>query len=322
MRVDLFATEAHYFERLALVWQQLRKEEQGTVLIPQHLEGLAAARGVTTGAADHEPPWYVLCASYGDAVSASQVGRRTTVLLEHGVGQSYGNHPAYAGGHGRPAGWVYLCPNLRTGRANQRGNLTAAVHVIGDVYMDWLDQVAVHRLPAMWDGAVSFHWNGCEVAPEAGSTRRYWWPGVVHASSRYSLVGHAHPRETSEARALYEGAGMPFLHSLESVVQGSARSFICDNSSAMFYCAALDIPVVVLSAPQYRRDVEWGCRFWEYADVGVEVSTVDGLMPAIGRTLEYPEAHRDRRAEVSAELFPFRDGESASRAVSVLRALA
>lgn len=329
MRVDLIVTQpdtSHYLEHLAPVWHALQEDERGLVIVPDELEALAEARGVRSGPAAAEPRHdsIALTAGWVDAQGA-RVGRKAVALMEHGVGQTYRdtNHPAYAGGSSR-TGFVFLCPNRAVAEANRRANPHATVEVVGSPYLDWLDTyMESTSVPFTFDAVTSFHFDASDgVCIEAGSTRRYWWPAVLQASGRFSIAGHSHPRDAQEAREMYTAAGVPFLHAFEQVTT-MAGVYVCDNSSTIYYAAALGIPVVLLNAPSYRREVRHGLRFWQYADVGWQVDgDHDHLCDAIAEALEQPAKHSDRAVEVCGELFPYRDGLCAARAVDVLRAIA
>lgn len=323
MRVDLVATQPHYLDHLSSVWLALKPDERGEVIIPPHLEALAVARGVTPGDTEDDRRHAVaLTAGWVDAANAG-MGRKTVALMEHGVGQSYQgtNHPSYAGGKGRD-GVVFLCPNEQAAQANRQANPQAHVEVVGSPYLDWLDEYRQDTtVPFVFDAVTSFHFDAAEgVCVEAGTTRRYWWPTITRLALPYSIAGHAHPRDVDEARDLYTAAGIPFLHAFEQVT-AMTKVYVCDNSSTLFYAAALGIPVVLLNAPSYRREVRHGLRFWEYADIGWQVNDPDDLRPAVVAALEHPDRHAPRVADMCAALFPYR-GQGARRAADALRAIA
>jgi DNA-binding transcriptional LysR family regulator len=230
--------------------------------------------------------------------------------MEHGVGQTYGEgHSAYAGGPGRCGTVdVFLCPNERVAALNRATCPGARVEVIGT---PWLDELArIERSPDV-DAAVSFHWD-LPLCPETRCTIDDWWPAVTDLAGRRSLLGHGHPRA---ARVLdrFRDAGIPVAERFEDVA-ARARVYVCDNSSTLFYAAALGLGVVVLDSPRYRRHVEHGLRFWEHADVGVRVACGADLASAVQEALAGPTI---RAAGVVEELFPWR-GEAVERAVGVL----
>lgn len=253
----------------------------------------------------------ILTASWADAACARQW--KTVALMEHGVGQTYGagsGHPAYAGGQGR-CGHVdlFLCPNERVAALNRAACPGARVVVTGT---PWLDDLArVERRPDV-DVAVSFHWD-CELCPETRCTVDDWWPAVAGLAGRFRLAGHGHPRAQPVLFPRYMDVGIEVVARFEDVV-ARAPVFAADNTSCLFYAAALGLGVVVLDSPGYRRRVNHGLRFWEYADVGVRVDRGIDLAAAVGEARAGPTV---RAAEIVGELFPWR-GCAAGRTVDVL----
>lgn len=305
---------SHYLEHLAPVWRALRESERGFVVIPKRLESLADALDVASGAAISEPRDLALCASWRDGHGA-RVGRRRVVLMEHGVGQTYvGDHPAYAGGRGR-SDMAFLCGNERVASANRATYPDAQTWVVGDPYLDAL-RARVVRRPSR--PVVSFHFNASDVSPEAACTRSFWWPAVAELAARRGVIGHGHPRDAEAAARAFDGVGAVYLRDFSAAVD-RATAYVCDNSSTAYYAAGLDVPVVLLNHPGYRRDVEHGLRFWEYADVGWQVDRPEDLVQAVLEVEQNPELHAERRAEVSAELFRPDDGKAAERAAEALR---
>jgi CDP-glycerol glycerophosphotransferase (TagB/SpsB family) len=114
----------------------------------------------------------------------------------------------------------------------------------------------------------------------------------------------------------YGQVGIRFVPEFDDIVR-QADVYVCDNSSTLFEFATLDRPVVVLNAPWYRRDVNHGLRFWEYADIGVQVDSPDDLIAGIAEALNDSPARQARRREIVNELYPFL-GHAAQHAATQL----
>lgn len=114
--------------------------------------------------------------------------------------------------------------------------------------------------------------------------------------------------------AWYRAQSIEFIPEFEDVVR-RADIYVNDSSSTLYEFAATGRPVVTLNAPWYRRDVNHGLRFWEHADVGIQVDHPDDLETAILKTI----AHPDRAArDVAVEAVYPHLGQSAARAATVL----
>ena len=96
-----------------------------------------------------------------------------------------------------------------------------------------------------------------------------------------------------------------------------ADVYITDNSSTLFEFAATGRPVVVLNAPEFRRNVNHGLRFWEAATVGVQVDHPRDLVAAVASALEDPEPSQNAREAALAIVYTYRSG-GASRAAAAL----
>lgn len=317
MIVDTHASYAHYVERIAPVWHALPKGERGTVSSSVEARLTLLARGVSGGDRHGDVG---LAAGWSDAL-ALRTGHKVA-LMEHGVGQTYHgsteHHPAYAGGEGRGFIRAFLCPNERVRKLNAVAYPDAICETVGDVFMDDLDLFMGHY--PEYDVAVSFHPDFSSIAPEAGSSRRHYADAVRTLSQHVKVLGHSHPRDRNQADDWFASIGVEHAYSFSRVVT-ACRVLVCDNSSIIYYASALGLPVVLLNSPRYRRHIEHGLRFWEYADIGWQVDEPKQLLPAVEDALSHPQRHADRAAEVSAALFPLRDGRSAERIADVLRAV-
>lgn len=316
MRVDFIATQSHFVDHLLPVWWALREEERGSWHVPNDLHPLLRVNGVKdpvrSGRGD-----VALSASWPDVRGARQYQQR--VLMEHGSGQSYHDErsPHYAGGWGRDAVNLFLAPNDRVLRLNSDVNPKAEHALVGTPK---LDVFFTHPLrEPEFDVAVSFHWR-CRVCPETTSGFDFFKPAVLELAKRFDVRGHAHPRLWGEASEWYRRSGITTLPHFGAVLS-SCGVYVCDNSSTIYEFAAVGKPVVVLNPPTYRKWVEHGLRFWEYADVGLQCDDPDLLPSTVELAMQDPEHVRERRHEVTEALYPYRDGKCAERAVEAIRSL-
>lgn len=315
MSLDAYASERHYLDHLLPVWQALRPDERGTLyvtpavahsraaLLPDgHAVGMPTRRG--------HP---VLVASFWDS---RRVAPRPTILMEHGIGQTYTRpHGAFAGGPQRGNVALFLCPTQRAADLNRARYPRTPSVVVG---IPRLDDQWPRRMPERPTVAVAFHWDS-DFVPETRSALPHYraaLPGLA-ADSRWTLLGHGHPRAEKVMRRTWEWVGAEYEPDFGRVLDRS-DILVCDNSSIIYEWAATDRPVVVLDAPWYRRNVEHGLRFWSHADVGLRVSGPGELADAVGESIADPA--RERRRAVVADLFgDLLDGCAARRAADAIR---
>ncbi len=344
MPVDFLAGETHYLDHLYPIWKALPGEERGSILLAKvspssdwgsRLREHAIACGYEGCLAfsDSAHPrdaaaWLagreglVVTASVNDARLAEK-SRRPQVFCEHGAGQTYSSrHPSYAGGHsGRSQVRLFLCPNESVAARNRQYYPGAESVVVGCPKLD-----AWHRAPRKQRSdppvvAISFHWDAASVCPEA----RWAYPHYrnhllpVIRDERWRVVGHGHPRALSALQNAYRRWGLPVLEHFSDVVQ-QADVYVCDNSSTLYEFASLNRPVVVLNAPWYRRGVEHGLRFWEAANVGVQVDDPHDLSEAIALALRDAPAQRRARKAAVALAYAYTDGRAAERAAEAILA--
>lgn len=296
MVVDALATQPHYEDHIRPVWDALGPQ-QGTFRT-----GLPAL-GTNP----------LLVAGFADVKRA---GRRPVILMEHGVGQTYGrNHPSYAGGSQRDRVTLFLNPSERVAELNRSRYPGTAQAVIGVPLLDrWVGYRPANPEPVV---ALAWHWDGVSVAPEARSAFRHYKAALPALPFR--LLGHGHPRAMRWLKPFYQEQGIECTESFDEVLE-RADVLVFDNTSAGFLFAALDRPVVVLDAPWYRR--AWGGRFWEWADIGVRIAGPAALAHAIEQALTDSPERAARRAEIVAQILPPVDGRATARAVEAIGALA
>lgn len=317
--VDVAASRPHYLDHVAGVWEALPDTHRGRLLVPDRLAGQVERLELPRGGGDRRGRGDVVLVAGWDDAAGARMWRRVA-LMEHGVGQTYretdnpvdDRHPGYAGGTGRCGVVdVFLCPNDRVAALNRAACPGARVEVIGSPLLDRL--MRVERAPR-FDVGFTWHWDS-GLCPETRCTFGYWQPAVVGLAGQLRVLGSAHPRAQAQLFGRYQAAGIATEGALERLV-ASVRVVVADNTSALFLAAGLGLPVVVLNHPGYRRHVDHGLRFWEFADVGPQVGEPGDLAAVVADVLRAPDLVR--AGEIVGELFPFRDGGSARRAVEVL----
>ena len=263
-------------------------------------------------------PRAVLVASWGDYKRARKEGYERIAYLEHGAGQSYSgdrtsvDHPGYSGGRGHIGDGLYLVPNEYSANRWRSAYPHATVEVVG----------LVKHIPDREPGdgpvvGVSFHWP-CGVAPETRTVFTHYRPALAALARKYSIIGHAHPRWSTEpvVRQAFGRVGAPFVEDFDVVCRG-ADVYVCDNSSTIFEFASAGRPVVVLNGPSYRKDVNHGGRFWDWATVGVQVDRPDDLVAGVAQALSDEPAQRAERERIVDLVYPYREG-AAQRAADIL----
>jgi hypothetical protein len=322
--MDALAYERHFVDHLAPVWRALPEQLRGTFLTAPALVAYCESLGITAhpvrmagGFIRVKPNTggpLAMVASYGDQKRGRLRGYGRFVRLEHGIGQSYGNTLGnYAGGADCEDVGLFLMPNQTSADRWQETYPDAAVQVIGCPKLD--------ELPARVEGpspvvAIAFHWP-CSIAPETMPAFPQFRLALAQLAKHYTVLGHGHPRALPMLARYYRRMGIEVVEDFAEVCR-RADVFIADNTSALYEFAATGRPVVVLNAPFYRRNVHHGLRFWEAADVGIQVDRADGLVPAIAHALSDPPERQAAREAALAIVYGYRSGaaQRAAQAVS------
>ena len=178
---------------------------------------------------------------------------RWYIAPRHDVAESWAGRPAFAAG----------CPALD--RLQRRRRVVAPVSGY-----DGRKPLAV----------ITFHWNAARLCPEAGTAVSYYAPQmgdiIDHLRAQgFGVVGHWHPRAPTQ-RAFWRDLGVDVITDVDTVLV-TCDLMVCDNSSVMYEAAALDVPVIALNCPQYRRNVDHGLRFWSHVP-GWQIDTPADLL--------------------------------------------
>lgn len=317
--VDAYCSERHYLDHVAAVWSALPVERRGVFRVRRGLERYVGTLDVAgprwPRVRRGETPTPTIVGSFSDARTVRiRVGRHVPlVVVDHGVGQTYVGvgSGAYVGGSGFGRFPTLFVAPTRTAargwssRYGDRVDVVEAGPVVLDDFVGTLRPADVEidddYRPTV---VVSFHWR-CPLVPETGSAFDHYRDEIerlVAVERPYRIVGHAHPRIAAELSTFWQQIGVEYESSYRRVLD-EADVFVGDNTSALFHVAALDRPVVVLDAPEYRRRVEHGLRFWRYANVGVRISEPVALDAAIREAIDDPEPVAVERRRIVDDLF-------------------
>jgi hypothetical protein len=320
-RVDIIASFPWYAEHMVPVWKALPKEYRGKWYASPDAKAVLRSHGIDSEASATANGSPTLVAASGDMFKAAKL-KRPVALMEHGAGQSYGgdrvarHHSSYAGGNDRGSVELFLHPGPHPAERDMARYPRARVEVVGCPKLDTLPardhSLDVDSRPVV---AVSFHWD-CQVCMETRSAFLYYRSGIA-LSSKFRLIGHGHPRIMERLSIWYKRKDIEPVASFRDVLK-MADLYACDNSSSLFEFASTGRPVLVLNAPFYRRSVSHGLRFWEAADVGLQVSAPGDFTAGVIKALADPvQAQLDRRAAIDM-VYSHRDGTSAQRAADAL----
>lgn len=211
-----------------------------------------------------------------DRMAAEEIFPKRIVRGEHGAGQTYRGvqSPSLAGGEGHLGCLAALAtgPLCKAVLETSPYNQGLPVYDIGCPKLWAGKRMRLSERPTRVPGeeviAVSFRYTGGEqVCPELGSA----WPSfkvgleaLIKEFGRRVIV-HAHSRlwENGQFRQEIKALEVNFTSSFEDVLL-AADLYVVDNSSTAFEWIELTgRPLVLMDAPEYRRYVRHGMRFWD-----------------------------------------------------------
>lgn len=319
MKLNMLARKAHYIDHLAPVWKAIPSERRGLFYVDKPNIEYAihelGADGVTLFDGKIIKGEAVLTCGYSDLLPAGNIKR---ITMEHGIGHAFTSN-AYPNGRGKREGVdLALLPNEYTERLARSVRPNALTAVIGTPKTDTLANRYGVRPSDEPTVAIAFHWGSKDSdPPESGNALDHYRDILPELGKRYRVIGHGHPLAEAEFREVFDKAGIEYVGSFREVCR-RADVYVNDLSSTMYEFLTTGKPVIVLNAPQFRREAQWGIRFWDYSDVGINVEQPDELFAAIDRTLaEYQTVHIQERMKAVRDLYPYL-GTSAERAAKVL----
>ena len=309
--IDALAGWTHFGAHVFPVYAALPAEVRGTCWVDdERLARQAATYGIEAKVGYPTmigPP--VIVASHNDMNQCHP--DRPIVYLEHGAGQTYAGveSPSYSGGPNRGRVVLFLTLNAGTAAREQGAYPGVPVEIIGSPRVDELAKIANGRgpqTPASEPPVVAFCWHAhMKICPETRATYPFWWHAVrrLHTEGAYRVLGHGHPREWRKLRSWYETAGIETVEAFSDVV--AQADLVCvDNSSTGPEAAACGLPVLWLDAPQYRRQVEHGGRFWDWPKGQVSCDDPDRLPQRIALALADTHGAYNARQVMVDEVYP------------------
>jgi hypothetical protein len=333
MKLNAYAAWPHYIDHIAPIWQELDGDVKGEFVVPsppllkklesKGIEGtLTRHKGKLPRSMTNKEP--VLVAGYADLRKQTD---RPIAFLEHGAGQTYvlddGTiHGGYSGGANRGNVDLFLCPNETVAQRNLQAYPEAQAAAIGCPKLDDLLAVKKAGKPSEATVAISFHWD-CRVVQESGSAFTHFATQILDFAKwcqvcGIDVIGHAHPRAWKTLKGWWEQNFIEAVQEWEEVVK-RADVLIIDNSSIMYEASALGMGVVVLESPSWRRNVNHGLRFWEFAGVGPAVRPNQSLVDAYNATR--CNSWEKERKRIVGEVYAVAPSDarlSSKRAASVL----
>lgn len=319
MKLDFLARRAHYIDHMVPIYHMLPAHCRGGFHVSADLVEYAQEQRIkdihvfdkTKGWDDH-----VLTCGYGDMTSASRMSRHKLIMMEHGIGHGFGT-AAYPNGIGRrDLVDFFLYPNQYTADKALTVRKTP-YDIIGTPKMDQIVNTIGSWGASERTICISFHWgDGKQNPPESGSALNHYRSILPVLNKKYKLLAHGHPLARQVHKPIYQDLGIEFVDDFMDVCR-RASIYINDLSSTLYEFLCTGKPVILLNAPWFRRDVQWGIRFWDYSNVGINVEDPAQLCDAIDRTFENYLICEDARRKAIQDLYPFL-GYSASVAASTL----
>lgn len=287
-----------------------------------------------------------MCAAW---IDADVLAPQRCVYVEHGAGQTYldgsqGDGRGYAGGAGLEHVVLFLAPGEPVATRWRARYPQAVVETVGCAALDQhlRESVAAARYnvgaedgPAVDGGcalhglrtggvpvvAVTEHWR-CGTVPETMPAMPLFDRAIKKLVTSFQVVGHAHPRGARRTIERWRRLGITTIERDPDALLCALRTaqsavLVADNTSLMYEAAALDIPVLAVNGPDYRRGVEHGLRFWSHVP-GIQCDSVGTFIPAVMAALDDPPEARALRAHASAHVYAHRSGDSAARAADAI----
>lgn len=335
--IDSFASERQYIDHLAGIWLALDPSERGTFYTRRELADHMRRLWINAEAIGYAPRSnrVTLVASIQDYDAMTARGR-PTIYVEHGAGQTYvadpghRGHKSYSGSGGHDGCVLFLCPSEIVADRWRAQYPDTPAEVVGCPRLDrWHQKPREDRDGAFpTTVAISFHADIPNFVPEVRSAFRHYRAGLPSfvadaADLGWRVIGHGHPRLWSRIRPFWERLGVEAFEDwsdvLDALTTAERSCYVADNSSTLPEAASCGVPLVWLSAPWFRRDVEHGARFWAWPRGQVQCDDPQGLAAAVDAALVDSPGVRAARERMVGEVYCATDGKTTERAVNAIR---
>lgn len=327
--IHAVATERHFVDHLAPIWQALPPELRGTfftggspatprIAYDRALDhhGIAETKAGLPTRRRHNGLGLV-CAS-GDLNRMTGANSKLrAVMFEHGCGLAYNRKQnSYAGATHRPNVDLFIFPNELSASRQRVAHPDRRIEVIGS--SPRLDPWVTKEYPRGERPVVALSWHfDCMVVAETRTALYYYRKHLGPLLEQgWEIIGHAHPRIIDHAKVIYDSYGIETVLDFEEVM-ARADLYAIDNSSTLYEFAATGRPVVAINCPRYRRNVSHGLRFWD--DIpGLQCDGPEDLVPTIRRALDDPKEAQQLRQAAMKTVYPQLDGRATERAVDLV----
>lgn len=275
--VIFFANMPHYYDHIIDVYNKLGISK---VIIDKVNDSSKLLNTIS----QYDNPIYIV-PSYSllSRLYKPNFPKNRSILLEHGVGQSYiTNKTSWARGSTKYDDNIilYMATNNYCYDAFKKHHKNIPIEIIG---CPKLDNIPIMN-PNLEDPLICFswHWDAIEI-PETRSGFDYWKDSLIELSKHNRIVIHGHPRIQNITSEFARDNNIQFISSFNRVLE-LADIYVCDNSSTIYEFAVTNKPVILLNNPFYRRDINHGLRFWELSNIGINCNNNKDLQKCINMT--------------------------------------
>lgn len=326
MQIDFLARQPYFIDHLLPIYLALPTHMQGDFyamgdVARNRLVGKVPAAKIRSYIDDGDCGGFpIVTAAYGDAVRAATSNpQRRVILLEHGVGLTFGK-AAYADGVGQ-RNRIAMMPVQNKFVLNKvHPELQHIPHpIVGVPKLDKWKDVQFKKPSGTPLIVFAFHHGDKHSRPaEVGSAWEHYYEYLPHLARSHNIAVHQHPSSAGTRQAFMDVIrrhGIREIDEFDEVME-KADVLVNDCGSAAYEFSVTGKPVILMNAPWFDLRKEWGIRFWSYSDIGVNVNAPEELHGAILDTLAR-DPNRLRRERAVRDLFPY-FGQSVKKTVEVI----